>query len=75
MDVENSVNVKTLQALAFGEYQEEDGGINQASTADEEDALDILVSNLGIAPANGTYHAVLGQNYPVASARSACIPE
>ena len=66
LGVERSVNVKTLQALAFGEYQEEEGDINPASNAGSEDAGDLLVSTQEIVAANGTCRVPFGQNYTVA---------
>ena len=63
--VENSVNVKTLQLLAFGEYQEHDGQVYPASYSESEDAGEIMASGAVIAGASGTYRVPFGQNYPV----------
>jgi hypothetical protein len=63
---EGSINVRTLQFLAFGEYQEENGQYYPGNTAQGEDATDLLRSNQAIAAANGTYRVPVGQNYPVA---------
>jgi hypothetical protein len=63
---EVSIGAKSVQAIAFGQYAEEGGQVMAASTAQTEDATDMLTSTTKVAAASGILRAPFGSANAVA---------